>query len=245
MNPTDFYDALADEYDLIFEDWWASAEWQGTILSRLLGPAPMSVLDCTCGIGTQALALATLGYDVTGSDVSEGAVARAREEASRRDIDVKLSVADVRAVSGGPFDAVISCDNSLPHLLTDEDLVQALGCIRDCLKPGGLFLASVRDYDALIRDQVPGMIPTIREADGRQRIVGQAWKWAEDYRTVEINLFVLRKTDADWLSTVVTTTYRALRRRELNDALTSAGFEAVQWPADTGYYQPIVTARRS
>jgi glycine/sarcosine N-methyltransferase len=62
---------------------------------------------------------------------------------------------------------------------------------------------------------------------------------------VQINVFVLRKSDTGWQSTVVTTTYRALQRHEMTHALTAAGFVDIQWPEETGYYQPIVTARRS
>jgi 2-polyprenyl-3-methyl-5-hydroxy-6-metoxy-1,4-benzoquinol methylase len=77
----DFYDALANEYHLIFDDWWSSAQWQGQVLAQLLaaeGVAPPArVLDCTCGIGTQALPLAGLGYAMTGIDLSEASIDRA------------------------------------------------------------------------------------------------------------------------------------------------------------------------
>jgi glycine/sarcosine N-methyltransferase len=241
MDAAEFYDALAPDYHLIFQqDWWAVATWQGDILAPLLRREGVeSALDCTCGIGTQALPLAVQGFQVTGSDISPEAVARARREADERGIDVRLFTADVRSVAvDEQVDAVISCDNSLPHLLTDSDLDQALVSIRRCLKPGGFFLASIRDYEALARQDVQGVPPKVDD----QRITGQAWRWAADKRTVEINLFVLRKQETGWHPTVVTTTYRALTRDELTEALQRAGFEDVRWP-DTGYYQPVVTAR--
>jgi SAM-dependent methyltransferase len=241
VDPAEFYDTLAEEYHLIFQqDWWAVATWQGSVLGPLLRREGIeSVLDCTCGIGTQALPLAAQGFQVTGSDISPAAVARARREADVRGIDVRLFTADVREVAvDEQVDAVISCDNSLPHLLTDADLGQALVSIRRCLKPGGFLLASIRDYEALAREQVQGVAPKVDD----QRITGQAWRWSDDRRTVEINLFVLRRQESGWDTTVVTTTYRALTRDELTKALQQAGFEDVQWP-DTGYYQPIVTAR--
>ncbi len=67
---------------------------------------------------------------------------------------------------------VISADNSLPHLLTDDDLARALASVRGCLAPGGVFLASVRDYDTLVRDRVAGVLPTRHERDGEQWIHG-------------------------------------------------------------------------
>jgi len=62
-----FYDQLASNYHLIFEDWEASIRRQaavlGAILERECGPAStVKVLDCACGIGTQALGLAKLDF---------------------------------------------------------------------------------------------------------------------------------------------------------------------------------------
>jgi ubiquinone/menaquinone biosynthesis C-methylase UbiE len=62
----EFYDELASDYHLIYEDWWSSVERQGRALNALIesrpGPGPKRVLDCTCGIGTQALGLSLHGH---------------------------------------------------------------------------------------------------------------------------------------------------------------------------------------
>ncbi|MBV9279172.1 MAG: methyltransferase domain-containing protein, partial [Chloroflexi bacterium] len=81
-----FYDELAASYHLIFADWrGGSMPRQGEALDRLiragLGPPPRSVLDCSCGIGTQSIGLALQGYRVRGTDLSPRAVERARREA--------------------------------------------------------------------------------------------------------------------------------------------------------------------
>ena len=64
----DFYDQLAGNYHLMFEDWEASVARQAAALAPLLerecGPAvSVRVLDCACGIGTQALGLAGLAFN--------------------------------------------------------------------------------------------------------------------------------------------------------------------------------------
>jgi 2-polyprenyl-3-methyl-5-hydroxy-6-metoxy-1,4-benzoquinol methylase len=120
----DFYDDLAGNYHLMFEDWEASMARQaaalGPILERACGPAEsVRILDCACGIGTQALGLSKLGFRVTGSDVSPCAVERARQEASARGLNLALYVADILKLSDVPetnFDAVVCVDNALPHL---------------------------------------------------------------------------------------------------------------------------------
>ena len=57
----DFYEALAEYYHLIFDNWDKAIERQAKILSSLLyseiAHHPLTVLDCACGIGTQALGL--------------------------------------------------------------------------------------------------------------------------------------------------------------------------------------------
>lgn len=250
-GPHEFYDRLAADYHLMFRDWWASATRQGEVLAGLLrrhGIAPpATVHDCTCGIGTQALPLAAAGYRVTGSDTSTSSVERARAEARERGIDVDLTVADVRVLAPRRADAIVSFDNALPHLLTDEDLAAAVRSIRGCLAPGGLFLASTRDYDAILRDGTDGVLPAVHGTGRDRRIVGQAWRWADDRRTVEINIFLLRPDGDGWHAAVHSATYRALRRDELTAALEAGGFTDVRWlpPEESGYYQPVVAARAS
>jgi glycine/sarcosine N-methyltransferase len=251
-SPAAFYDALAADYDALFDDWWAAAQAHAAVVDRLLQAHGVTsrarVLDCACGIGTQALALAARGYAVTGSDVSVQAVARAAREAAARAIDLELVVGDMRTVDTvvtGPFDAVIACDNSLLHLLGARDLDDALGAIARVLDGSGLFLASVRDYDELRGTRTPGVPGVIRERNGTREIVGQAWEWQNDGEHVRIHLFVLRERDDGWRADVHTTWYRALGRSMLTEALERAGFVDVRWhePSASGFYQPIVTAR--
>jgi glycine/sarcosine N-methyltransferase len=189
VDPAAFYDGLAQSYEVLFDDWRAAAEWHGSVVASLLevegvGP-PSRVLDCTCGIGTQALPLARLGYEVTGTDLSAGAVERARAEAAAWGVAVALEVADVcvlGAVVAGSFDAVISCDNALPHLLTDADLDAALRSIRLRLEPDGLVLASIRDYDQLVATRPDGVPVALYGEPGSRHGAGQAWSWCRGRR---------------------------------------------------------------
>lgn len=252
VPPAAFYDDLADEYHLLFEDWWEAALEHGQIIDRLLlslGVRPGArLLDCSCGIGTQAIPLALRGYRVLGSDISAAAVDRARREANERQTAVEFVVCDVRDVGrvmSSRFDITLACDNSLPHLLTDADLLAALRSIRACLSVRGIFLASIRDYDELIRQRSTGVMPVTYFSGAATRIVGQAWEWSERAETVLIRLFVLQQQEGRWSCSVRATRYRALRRAEMDEALHQAGFGEVVWHTHdaTGYHQPIVTAR--
>jgi 2-polyprenyl-3-methyl-5-hydroxy-6-metoxy-1,4-benzoquinol methylase len=249
----DFYEQLAEDYHLLFLDWRQSVTRQGGLLDRLLraelGPGPHSLLDASCGIGTQALGLASQGHRVHATDLSPNAVHRAAREAASLGVPLTTGVADLRTLEAqvpGTFDGVLSCDNALPHLLTDEDLLAAARGLAAKLRPGGLLVASTRDYDRLVQERPRSTQPSVIDAPEGRRIVFQVWNWAEDGRTYTLSQFILRQRDGRWETAQRQTVYRALQRRELDAALTAAGFTRIRWhaPEETGFYQPLVTAHR-
>lgn len=83
-----FYDSLASKYDRLFQDWEAESRAQAVILDNLFEKMGFGkqakILDCACGIGTQTLGLAALGYDVTASDISHAELAEARARAEKQ-----------------------------------------------------------------------------------------------------------------------------------------------------------------
>jgi glycine/sarcosine N-methyltransferase len=85
----EFPDDLAESFHLIFQDWEASLRYQADVLARLLPPPSLDVpiLDCACGIGTQAIGLALKGYRIEGRDLSPTSIARAKSQAPARPAD--------------------------------------------------------------------------------------------------------------------------------------------------------------
>jgi SAM-dependent methyltransferase len=186
-NPASFYDRLAPYYHLLYGDWEASIARQGAALARLLGTHGIRpgepILDAACGIGTQTIGLAGNGYDVTASDCSPGAIDRLKKELRVRGLRAHVHVDDLRLLEHGAssaFAAVLACDNSIPHLLTDDDLLQCFrNCLR-CLRPGGLAVFSVRDYAGIPRVS-PDVRPYgIRHVDARRFLAVQVWEWEGD-----------------------------------------------------------------
>jgi glycine/sarcosine N-methyltransferase len=248
-----FYGQLTDDYHLLWEDWAQSVRGQGAILDRLLrdrlGDGPLSVLDCCCGIGTQALGLALHGHRVHATDVTAPAVARAAREAAALGVEVTFGVADVRILAEqvvGTYDAVLACDNALPHLLTDEDLDRGVRGMAAKLRPGGLFVASTRDYDALVQERPRATPVRVHATPPFRRVVFQVWDWTADGRTYHMHLFLLKDTPTGWQAAQYATDYRALLRAEFTAALVRAGLSEVCWqmPDESGFYQPVVTARK-
>ena len=266
-----FYDELAEKYHLMFADWRGEVLAQGQTLDGLIRqlapPGAHTVLDCACGIGTQAIGLATRGYQVRATDVSIGALERAAREAQTFGVSLPVSVADFRSLDRQvtqTFDVVVCLDNAISHLLDDADLLQAARQMRGRLSPQGLLLVSIRDYDRLLAPaQTPaadpglpgvhvhdeqarpgGTMPRVFEDEGGRRIAFQVWTWSSDGRSYRVEQFFLREGDGAYRVSHFSSRFRALRKDELGAALHAAGFSDIRWhmPAQSGFYQPIVSA---
>ena len=251
---TDFYDRLSPEYrDNMGWDWESTVRSEGATLHRFLESemgrkASCTLLDCTCGIGTQAIGLALLGHEVHASDLSPVSVERARREATGFGVSMNFSVADFRdlgATISDTFDVVISCDNAIAHCLDDDDLGAALSSIRTRLNPGGLLLLSLRDYDTLLADKRRFNNEHVHDTPDGRRIAFQVWDWAGDERSYRNHQFLIGETDGAYELKHFETELRILRRHEMLAAVAEAGYAQVRWhpPDASGYYQPIVTAR--
>jgi SAM-dependent methyltransferase len=247
----EFYDDLAACFHLIFQDWDRSIQWQaavlGPLIEREMPAGRLRILDCACGIGTQSLALAGRGHIVTGTDLSPAAVARARREAADRGLSIQFEAADMRdlsKLSESGFDVVLAADNALPHLLNEEDLAQAVRQIARKLHPGGLFVATIRDYDEIVRSR-PAVPPPAFFRDGEyRRIYHQVWDWSSD-REYTVHLYLTRQTSTGWDCRHFVSVYRAVLREEITAMAQRAGFIEVRWltPAESGFFQPLLLAR--
>lgn len=241
-----FYDNLATRYDKLFLDWQATTQEQAELLHKIFESNGFNrtakVLDCACGIGTQAIGLATLGYRVTASDISEGELAEAEKRASENNVKICFHQADFRALSDAfteKYDIIIAMDNALPHMLTSSDLEAAIKSIVNQIESNGIFVASIRDYDSLPSDKPP----YIHKTEKGQRVSFQTWVWKdENYRLTQ---YIIEDEETLQVSKFECE-YRATRRKETTDLLLAHGCSEVDWkfPEETGFYKPIVVARK-
>ncbi len=98
------------------------------------------VIDIGCGTGENALYLASLGSTVVGVDASPTAIARARDKARKRGIEVSFVVADALALEGlgRRFDTAIDC--GLFHTFSDEDRPIFERSLSRAVRPGGRYV---------------------------------------------------------------------------------------------------------
>ena len=244
-----FYADLTPLYHLIYPNWDKSMERQASMLDsvvkELWGEAMSSVLDVSCGIGTQSLGLAKLGYQVTASDLSPHEIERAKREAKARDLSIDFSAADMREAHNHharQFDLVISCDNAVPHLLTDDDILAAFRQMHECTRPGGGCIISVRDYDGEDFSKRQAKLYGIREEDGVRWVLFQVWE--PKGKTYDLTIyFVEDRGGSDCRTHALRSTYNTIGISKLMDLMSQAGFVDVK-RLDGRFFQPLIIGRR-
>ena len=247
-DPKSFYDAFATYYDLIFEDWEQTMLRQGAFITELIArelPAVTNVrvLDAAAGIGTQSLPLARVGFQVACRDLSAAAIGRLACEAEKRGVVVDANVADMRHVHTSvsqPVDVVLAFDNSVPHLLSDADILLAFKSFFRCLKPGGVCLLSVRDYDTASRTDLVHAYG-VRWRDGLRYIPLQVWHWLDDSR-YELRFHVVMESAPEPRLLTFVSEYYAVSVSRLLELLQQAGFVDSR-RLDESFYQPVLVAR--
>jgi len=117
-----------------------AATWETLLGNLLSGPPGRRAIDIGTGTGQFAVYLARLGFHVTGIDISEKMLRKARETAARYDLTIDFQQQDAENLlfEDSTFDVVVS-RNLLWTLPNPE---KALKEWRRVLKPSGAVIAS-------------------------------------------------------------------------------------------------------
>ena len=247
-----YYNNLAPYYKFIYPNWDASVQRQAgaldSVIREFVSEAASTVLDATCGIGTQSIGLAKLGYHVTASDLSSAEVEQARREAARHNVQIEFQVADMRQVwetHQKEFDVVIACDNSVPHLLTNEEILLAFRQFFKCTKSGGCCIITVRDYTQLERSgKRKEMYPRlVHQTDGGQIVMFDVWDFDGDY--YEITSYIVDDVGKSVAQTQVLRggKYYCVEIPTLEKLFREAGFRDVNTLRDR-FFQPLLIATK-
>jgi SAM-dependent methyltransferase len=198
LSQTSQYDTFAMDYHWLYSDVVLSgepfvAENRG-ILDRLSPDA--EVLDCSCGIGVHALALARHGVSVRGADASPEMVKQARERAILEQADVCFTTAswrDLPAAYGREFDLVFCCGNSIGHCRNEGEMLASLEGMRGVMKDDGLLVLNSRNWEKLRTDRPRFQTMGIRIRNGIRCIPLYVWSfpstWEKDHVIEVVLLF--------------------------------------------------------
>jgi SAM-dependent methyltransferase len=139
-----------------------------------LGGIRGEVLDIGCGLGDNAIFLASRGYSVTGLDGSPAAIEKARSRAADAGVTVTFAVADATKLTGydGRFDTVI--DSALYHCLDDEGRQAYAAGLYRATRPGArlhLYCFSDGNINGIVAPM--GAVP---ESNIRDTLTANGWR---------------------------------------------------------------------
>lgn len=152
-TPQEHYEALLNEvYPWMMGEFDAQAGAQQALFEKL-GLKPVSgkrALDLGCGPGYQSVALARLGFEVTGVDTSASMLAvMDRETHSLPVRGVLGDMLRLRDLAPGPWEVVVCMGDTLTHLQSLRDVAALIQAVASQLEPGGAFLIGYRDMSVL------------------------------------------------------------------------------------------------
>ncbi|HRN77971.1 MAG TPA: methyltransferase domain-containing protein [Candidatus Dependentiae bacterium] len=237
------YDPAAETYDAFNEQ--LSATINQTITNILKEHKVRSVLDMTCGTGSQVFWLTQEGFKVVGSDINKKMLDIARQKAKANNLDIQFIEGDMRTTQIDTFDAVITIFNAVGHL-TKSDFEQAIRNIYSNLNPGGLYIFDIFNLDYLLH----GNNITTLTIDW-QKIVDNIAVRDIQYSTIDqagilssYTTHYVKKDNEEPTITESAQTLQVYTAQQLQDMLQRNGFKVLnQCAIDGSSFAPYETER--
>ena len=142
MNKKQWYEILFENYGQKYDN---ENFTQGTvgecdfIEQELKYDKSLKILDIGCGTGRHSIELSKRGYSVTGIDLSESMLEKAREKAEKQNLVIDFKKHDARDLPYiSEFDvAIMLCEGGFPLMETDEMNYEILKNVSRTLKESG------------------------------------------------------------------------------------------------------------
>ncbi|MCS1350726.1 class I SAM-dependent methyltransferase [Mechercharimyces sp. CAU 1602] len=159
------WDSMYDsgEYLQRWDYTYPSQELVSFIATGLL-PTDAMALDVGCGAGREAIFLAQQGFNVTGIDMSEKAIAIAKSRAVEQGVNVDFHCGNVLKMSEDNHSFDFVNDRGCFHLIGSEDRPYYVKEMVRVLKPGGrILLRGCREKPTWDNSFVPVTLNVIQE----------------------------------------------------------------------------------
>ncbi len=139
MNNKQWYEKLFENYSQKYDN---ECFTQGTIgecdfiEQEINYNKGLKIIDIGCGTGRHSIELSKRGYDVTGIDLSENMLKRAKEKAKKNNLAIDFQQQDARNLTfSKEFDvAIMLCEGGFPLMETDEMNYEILKSVTKSLK---------------------------------------------------------------------------------------------------------------
>lgn len=233
------YQILADVYDILNpkEEVFDQRPFFDALVKKY---SVLRVLDCACGTGWHLALFHDMGLTSFGSDISPEMLALAKTNLEGKYVPVKKE--DFRTLGnswGESFDMITCLTTSLPHMLTDEDVLAALTSMYDRLNTGGVLVISNGITDALLTNK-PKFIPA-------RVLPGEAFYFVMEYPENQLifNVVYVKKTSEGFDHKFTSIVYNAMRKSVLERAFAKTSYKNVFYYGDYDMspYDPTLSSK--
>ncbi len=226
-----FSEDYAALYDSMYSTKEYSAEtgWVAALLADHGVPRAGRLLDLGCGTGSHSIALARLGYRVTGVDRSHQMLAIAEKKASDEGLRLTFVRAPLEALNlpDGPFDAAVMLFSVIGYLRSNEEITAALLRIRQHLAVNAVLIFDYWYGPAVLRLRPQPRFHELRQAD-TTLLKFSSGSLDSHAQVVAVRMNVWKIADGRVVATVCEEhLMRYFFPQELRLLMTGAGFEIV------------------
>ncbi|WP_020524084.1 class I SAM-dependent DNA methyltransferase [Catelliglobosispora koreensis] len=226
-------EGFAQAYDEHWSPYPTRAGEQLLRLHQALDPqAERRVLDIGCGTGIVAALFQQAGYEVTGLDVSEAMLKRARTRLGDKAVLVHGDATDFSVAE--PFPLAVSTYDIPNHLGTPERIRSYVECVFRAVRPGGVFAFDVAAPKALLGINAI----QVRETDDSILLYRGALNEEAGYGFYRIS-GVVRAPDGRYDRFETTITNWVVSLGMVSDTLKDVGWQDVYLAAPTDLLTPL------
>ncbi len=151
-------------YHILYKDrdYEEAQQFMDNLTHYLNLPEEAKILDLACGKGRHSIYLNSLGFDVTGSDLSENSIKEASKDANDT---LHFKVHDMRDSFEEKYDAIFNLFTSFGYFENDADNLKTLISIKESLTEYGFAVIDFMNVDFVIDNLVPSEIKTVEGID--------------------------------------------------------------------------------
>jgi len=228
MKVKNFFDSTSDFFDNMTDAKKVIA-FRSSALKKFIPEEAVSGADLGCGTGNDSISLALNGLKVTGFDISEKMIEKAKKNplvSENKPDFFNYSIDKIPRIFNNGFDIAVSLGNSMA-LVEKKLIVKSIKRIHDILKPGGIFIMQILNYD-LIRKSGNRIVNITENAtDVYVRF------YDEFGMPMNFNILRFKKSNKKDFELLTTSIY-PYDRKFFTDFLKMAGFEKIRVYEDLG-----------
>ena len=235
-------DKSPDPFDRIAARYERYVPW-GTRLARevpfldeeLRSADARNVLDCACGPGRHAMALAQKGFDVMGLDSSPEMLERARLLVQEEKLEVSFVEGRFEAIPEdlhSRFDGLICLGNALSAAADERTLREVVGQFAAALKSGGVAITQTVDFSVVAQETVTTTPLRHVEEDDEEYLFVKSFIRADE--RVFIHWVSLENQKDQWNSEVTCREVFVVHPDTLLELFRASGFSRVETYGDYG-----------